>query len=149
MELPVADATEHAFESSATIAASPEKVWAVLVDSAHWADWDSGVDSVEGAIAPGAKIVIRAKVASGRAFPVKVTTFDAPKKLVFTGGMPLGLFKGVRTYSLTAKGAGTELTMREVYSGVMLGAIWKSIPDLSPSFAQFTRGLKARVESGA
>jgi hypothetical protein len=39
--------------------------------------------------------------------------------------------------------------MREVYSGAMLGAIWKSMPDLSPSFAQFTRGLKARVESGA
>jgi len=145
----MADPTEHAFEGSATIAASPDKVWAVLVDAAHWADWDSGVDGVEGAIAPGAKIVIRAKVAPGRAFPVKVTTFDPPTTLVFTGGMPLGLFRGVRTYTLAPKGSGTELTMREVYSGAMLGAIWKSMPDLSPSFAQFTRGLKARVESGA
>jgi len=145
----VAEQAEHAFEGSATIAASPEKVWAVLVDSAHWTDWDSGIDGVEGTIAPGAKIVIRAKVAPGRAFPVKVTTFDAPKTLVFTGGMPLGLFKGVRTYTLASKGSGTELTMREVYSGAMLGAIWKSMPDLSPSFTQFTRGLKARVESGS
>ena len=145
----MSDPTSHEFSASATIEAPPERVWAVLIDSAGWADWDSGIDAVQGAIGPGAKIVIRAKVAPGRAFPVKVTTFDAPKTLVFTGGMPLGLFKGVRTYTLTAKGKGTELSMREVYSGAMLGAIWKSMPDLSASFAQFTKGLKARVESGA
>ena len=144
----MADPTEHAFEADATIAATPDRVWAILVDSDHWADWDSGIDSVTGRIEPGAKIVIRAKVAAGRAFPVKVTTFDAPTTLVFTGGMPLGLFRGVRTYTLTPKGSGTEFTMREEYSGPMLGAIWKSIPDLNPSFARFTRGLKARVESG-
>ncbi len=144
----MADPAEHAFEASARIAASPEKVWAVLIDSDHWADWDSGVDEVKGAIAPGAKIAIRAQVAPGRVFPVKVTTFDAPRKLVLTGGMPLGLFRGVRTYTLTPQGKGTQLTMREEYSGAMLGAIWKSIPDLNPSFARFTRGLKARVESG-
>lgn len=145
----MADPTEHAFESRATIAAPPDTVWAVLVDAAHWPDWDSGVDSVQGEIAPRAKIVIRATVAAGRAFPVKVTTFDAPRSLVFTGGMPLGLFRGVRTYTLTPTGTGTDFAMREEYSGPMLGAIWKSIPDLTASFTQFARGLKARVESGA
>jgi uncharacterized protein YndB with AHSA1/START domain len=149
MEPLVADPTQHAFEASVTIAASPDEVWSVLIDSSRWPDWDSGVDGVDGMITPGSKIVIRSKVAPGRTFPVKVTTFDAPKTLVFTGGMPLGLFKGVRTYSLAPRGAGTEFTMREEYSGIMLGAIWKSIPDLSPSFTQFTLGLKARVESGA
>lgn len=145
----MADTTSHEFSAEAVIDAAPDRVWAVLVDSAHWTSWDSGVDDVSGTIAPGAKIVIRAKVASGRAFPVKVTTFDAPKTLVFTGGMPFGLFKGVRTYTLSPKGAATQFTMREVYSGAMLGAIWKTIPDLSPSFAQFAQGLKTRVESGA
>lgn len=149
MENLVADPTEHAFESRATIAAAPDTVWAVPVDVAHWPDWDSGIDSVQGSIAPHAKLVVRAKVAAGRAFPVKVTTFDAPRTLVFTGGMPLGLFRGVRTYTLIPNGSGTEFTMREEYSGPMLGAIWKSIPDLTPSFTQFARGLKSRVESGA
>jgi hypothetical protein len=27
------------------------------------------------------------------------------RQLVFTGGMPLGLFKGVRTYTLVAQGS--------------------------------------------
>jgi hypothetical protein len=39
--------------------------------------------------------------------------------------------------------------MREEYTGPMLGAIWKSIPDLAPSFQQFADGLKKRVESDA
>ena len=136
-------------ESSATIAATPAQVWAVLVNGAGWSTWDSGVESVTGTIALGHKISIVSKVVPARAFPVKVVTFDAPTRLVFSGGMPFGLFRGVRTYSLTAEGATTLFRMREEYTGPMLGAIWKSIPDLQPSFQQFADGLKKRVEAGA
>lgn len=138
-----------AFEASSTIAATPDKVWAVLVQAADWPSWDSGVASVEGTIALGKKLKIQSKVAPGRTFPVKVTTFAAPGALEFTGGMPFGLFKGVRTYSIAAdKSGGTLFTMREEYSGPMAATIGKSIPDLNPSFEQFATGLKARVESG-
>jgi hypothetical protein len=137
------------YESTSTIAATPAEVWAVLADSASWSTWDSGVESVSAPIAPGAKLSVVSKVVPGRAFPVKVTAFDAPNRFVFTGGMPLGLFKGERTYSLTADGKNTIFRMREEYTGPMLGAIFKSIPDLAPSFEQFANGLKKRVETGA
>ncbi len=139
-----------AFEASSTIAATPEKVWAVLVQGAEWPNWDSGVASVDGTIALGKKLKIQSKVAPGRTFPVKVTKFDGPASLEFTGGMPFGLFKGVRTYTLVAdKSGGTLFTMREEYSGPLAGSIGKSIPDLNPSFRQFANGLKVRVESGS
>ncbi len=139
-----------AFEASSTIAAKPEKVWAVLVRGGEWSAWDSGVASFDGTIAPGKKLRIQSKVAPGRTFPVKVTTFAEPDSLEFTGGMPLGLFKGVRTYTLTAdKSGGTLFTMREEYTGPLAGSIGKSIPDLNPSFRQFATGLKARVESSS
>jgi uncharacterized protein YndB with AHSA1/START domain len=137
------------FEAKTSIKATPDAVWKVLVDSAAWPSWDSGVTSVTGSIAPGNKVTIKAAVGGDRAFPVKVVTFDAPHKLVFSGGMPLGLFRGVRTYTLTPEGATTLFHMREEYTGAMLGAIWKSIPDLGPSFQQFVTGLKKRVEAGA
>lgn len=137
------------YEAKTTIAAAPDAVWKVLVDGAAWPSWDSGVNSVAGTIALGNKITIKAAVGGERAFPVKVVTFDPPNTLVFSGGMPLGLFRGVRTYTLTPDGAKTLLHMREEYTGAMLGAIWKSIPDLAPSFQQFVTGLKKRVESGA
>ena len=135
------------FEAGSRIEASPDKVWSVLTDGAHFPDWDSGIEKVEGAIAPGATIKLYVKVNPGRAFPLKVTEFAAPRRMVFSGGMPLGLFKGVRTYTLDPEGSGTRFHMREEYTGPLLPMIWGSIPDLGPSFQQFATGLKARVES--
>jgi hypothetical protein len=85
-----------------------------------------------------------------RTFPVKVTKFEGPGSMEFTGGMPLGLFTGVRTYSLSAdKSGGTLFTMREEYTGPLAGSIGKSIPDVTPPFQQLANGLKARVESSS
>jgi hypothetical protein len=137
------------YEAKSTIAASPDAVWAVLSDGASWPSWDSGVDAVEGRIAPGETIKIRSQAAPGRAFPVKVTKFEPPGQLRFSGGMPLGLFRGVRTYEVApAPDGGASFRMREEYTGPLLPLIWRSMPDLGPSFDQFARGLKARVEAG-
>ena len=138
------------YEARSTIAAPPGEVWPVLVDGAGWPDWDSGVDAVEGRIEPGGKITIRSQAAPGRAFPVKVTAFEPPGRLQFASGMPLGLFRGVRTFIVAATAdGGTEFHVREEYTGPMLGLIWKSMPDLGPSFTRFAEGLRARVERGA
>jgi hypothetical protein len=136
------------YEAAATIAAEPEAVWAILTDAPAYSEWDSGVERVEGRIAPGEKIKVVSEANPGRAFPVKVTTFEPGRAMTWSGGMPLGLFKGVRTFSLVPDGAMTRFTMREEYSGPMLGLIWRSMPDLGPSFEQFARGLKAKAERG-
>ena len=137
------------YESESQISARPETVWAVLVDGASWSSWDSGVEGVDGVIALGNRITVRSKAAPGRAFPVRVTRFEGPRTLVFSGGMPLGLFRGVRTYTLTSRAGGTHFRMREEYTGAMLGLIWKSMPDLQPSFDQFAAGIKKRAGSEA
>jgi uncharacterized protein YndB with AHSA1/START domain len=137
------------FEAQVDIEAPADRVWATLVDAANWPAWESGVDAVDGQVAPGQKITIRSAAAPGRAFPVRITTFDAPGRLVFTGGMPLGLFRGVRTYTVDPAAGGSHFTMREEYSGPLTGLIWKSMPDLGPSFRQFAEGLKQRVEHDA
>ena len=117
------------YEASSTIASSPEAVWAVLKDGAAWPSWDSGVDKVDGQISPGEKITIRSQAAPGRAFPVKVTDFDPPARLRFSGGMPLGLFRGVRTYEVSPDGTGgTRFRVREEYTGPLLGLIWGQCP---------------------
>ena len=138
------------FEASSTISAAPDTIWAILTDGAAFPSWDSGVDRVEGRIAPGETIKVSVKANPGRTFPVKVTEFKPGQRMVWSGGMPLGLFKGVRTYTLSPQGNGTTtFTMREEYTGPMLPMIWRSIPDLGPSFDQFTSGLKARAEGKA
>lgn len=136
------------YESEATIEAPPETIWAILTDAPGYAGWDSGVQRVEGTIAPGEKIKVVSEANPGRAFPVKVSAFEPARAMTWSGGMPLGLFKGVRTFTLTpAEGGATRFDLREEYSGPMLPVIWRSMPDLQPSFDQFAHGLKSRVES--
>lgn len=136
------------YEASSTIKATPDAIWSILTDAPSYASWDSGVVRVEGRIAPGETIRVVSEANPGRTFPVKVTGWRPGEAMQWSGGMPLGLFRGVRTFSLapTAEGL-TEFTMREEYSGPLLGMIWRTIPDLGPSFAKFAEGLKQRAEA--
>jgi hypothetical protein len=136
------------YEVTARIDASPEAVWSVLTDASGYTEWDSGVERVEGQIAPGAKISVFSKISPGRAFPVTVAELDANRRMVWSGGMPLGLFTGERTFTLSPEDGGTRFTMREEFSG-LLPLIWRSMPDLGPSFEQFARGLKQQAEASA
>ena len=78
------------FEARSTIKANPARVWAVLTDGEKFPQWDSGIERFEGKIAPGATVKLYVKVNPGRAFPLKVTEFTPQRRMVFTGGMPLG-----------------------------------------------------------
>lgn len=136
------------YDASSTIGASPDAIWAILTDAPGYTAWDSGVERVEGRIASGETITVYSKVSPGRAFPVKVAEFVAGRKMVWSGGMPLGLFKGVRTFTLTPEANGmTRFTVREEYTGLLLPLIWRTMPDLGPSFQQFASGLKRRLEN--
>lgn len=136
------------YEQSVLVDAPADAVWAVLVDGARYPEWDSGVTAVDGAIVDGGKITVHAEVSPGRAFPVRVA-LDPPGPMSWTGGMPLGLFRGHRTFTVAPEGTGTRFTMREEYSGPLLPLIWRTMPDLGPSFVRFTNGVKARAEGSA
>ena len=136
------------YEASSTIAAPPEAVWAILADAPAYSDWDSGVVRLEGKIGPGEKLKVTSEVNPKRAYPVKITRFEPGRAMAWTGGMPLGLMKGVRTFSLTPENGVTRFTLREEFTGPMLPLIWRSMPDMQPSFDKFATGLKARAEGG-
>lgn len=138
------------YETAIEIARPPEAVWPVLTDTAAYPEWDPNCERIEGDIAAGAKLEVYTTLSPGRAFPVRVTGFEPARSMTWTGGMPLGLFRGVRTFTLTPTGdEGTAFAMREVFSGPMLAFIGRSLPDMTEPFAQFAKGLKERVESSA
>jgi hypothetical protein len=136
------------FEVTNTIRATPQQIWPILTGASAYPSWNPAVDRIEGQIAPGETIKVYVPINPGRTFPVKVTTFEPPQRMVWTGGMPLGLFRGVRTFTLTPKGDGTtEFHMEEAYSGPLAGMMVRQIPDLSGAFEQFGAALKQRAES--
>jgi len=136
------------FSASTTIQAKPEAIWAILTNAAAYPEWDPGNDRIEGRIAAGQKITAYTKASPGRAFPVVVTEFVPGRKMTWSGGMPLGLFKGERTFTLAPQGNGTTaFSLREVFSGPLLPVFGRSLPDLTSAFEQFAAGLKRRAES--
>lgn len=136
------------YSATTTIKASPEAIWAILTNGAVYPEWDPNAERIEGRIASGEKITAFTKLSPGRAFPVKVTEFVPGRKMTWTGGVPLGLFKGERTFTLAPRGDGvTEFTLREEFSGPLLGIFGRSLPNLTTAFEQFAAGLKRRAES--
>ena len=122
----------------------------MLTDAAGYPQWNSTVVKIDGRIAPGEKVTVHAKAAPGRAFPVEVTEFAPSQRMVWTGGMPLGLFKGIRSFTLTALAQDeVGFAMAEAYGGLLAPLIVRSIPDLQPAFDAFAADLKRRAEAAS
>jgi hypothetical protein len=135
------------FATSIEIEAPIDAVWQILVDLPKWSRWNSTIERTEGKVAIGAKITLFVRAAQGRAFPLRVVSLDAPQNMVWVGGMPLGLFKGTRTYQLSATSSkATLFTMREEFSGALAGLIGRSIPDMQPVFDEFAQCLRFEAE---
>lgn len=138
------------FRASTIISAAPDRIWAILTDAPGYPSWDPGVERIEGRIAAGEKITAYTKRDPKRPFPARVGEFAPGRRMVWSGGLPLGLFKGVRTFSLEPAGDGaTRFTISEAFSGPLLALFRRGIPDLNPTFEAFAAGLKARAEQGA
>jgi hypothetical protein len=130
-----------------TIAASADRVWELLTDAAGYPSWNPTIISLEGEIAVGKKIKLVSTVNPKRAFKLNVEEMRPPTRMVWADGMPLGLFKGVRTYTLSPKSDGqTDFEMVEIFSGLLEPIISKSIPDMTESFEEFAQSLKIVAE---
>ncbi len=131
------------------ISAPAQRVWDLLVDAPGYKRWNPAVVSIDGEIATGRSINLVSAVNPGRTFALTVTAMDAPQRMVWSGGMPLGLFTGTRTFVIEPATAGCRFSMSEVYTGPLSGLFFKSIPDLTDSFKQFAEGLKIAAEERA
>ena len=135
------------YTASTTIKTGPKRIWQILTTPADYPKWDPGMERIEGRLALGEKVKFFTKMDPSRAFPVTVTAFEPNKRMVLTGGMPLGLFKSERTHTLTTNPDGsTTFKTEEIFSGLLLPLIGRSIPDLTANFEGFAAGLKARAE---
>jgi len=114
---PILGRNLKAFVVQTRIEAPAERVWETLLDTALWRSFDPAIEHVDGAPVPGGTMTVH--TTRGRAFPMKVTTLVPHQRMVLTGGMPLGLFNGERTYTLSPNPDGSvKFSMREAFTGV-------------------------------
>jgi len=136
------------FSTTIQINAPTEKVWDILTDISGWSEWNTTIENIEGSIEHGSKVTVRAKAMPERAFPLKVSNFVPNESMVWSGGIPLGLFTGKRVFTISSDEKNvTNFSMSENFTGLLAPLITRSIPDLQPSFDEFSRCLKRRAES--
>ena len=131
---------------SATIHASPDKLWALLTDAAAFPRWNSTVTSIEGQIAEGQTLKLKVPTAPERVFKPRVSKVEPGRSMIWSDGMA-PMFKGVRTFTLTPNSDGsTEFSMKEEFSGLMLPMIKGSLPDFGPVFETYAEDLRREAE---
>ncbi|MBB2200679.1 SRPBCC domain-containing protein [Gluconacetobacter tumulisoli] len=134
------------------IAASPERVWAVLTDMASYPAWNPFIRQMTGSLRAGGRLTIRLAAGGTDAprdqmvFSPHVIAVRPPRRLQWIGrlwGLP-GLFTGEHVFILHPTDHGTRLEQNERFSGLLL---W--VYDVNPLHAAFQRmnaALKAEAE---
>jgi len=148
-DLPVAvksNTTRSAFRSSASatisIDAAPSTIWGLLTDLDAQSRWNSTLTSIAGQVALGKRVTFEVPEAPGQKFTPTVTSYDEPRSMVWRlNRWPLLVSE--RTYRLTPglKGA-TEFTISEVFTGLLLPFIARSLPNFGLMFEQTAADLK-------
>jgi hypothetical protein len=116
------------------VRATPQRIWSLLTNAADFPRWNSTVTRITGTIAQGERLALEVPAAPGRTFRPRVTRLEPERTMVWSDGFA-PMFKGVRTFTLEPHADGTTtFSMVEVFSGVMLPMIKRSLPDFGPSF---------------
>ena len=103
---------EHTASRDVTVAASPERVFALISTPAEYPKWRSDVDSVEVLPPEGGKDRFR-ELGSNGPILLRVEESVPAKRLVTVIADPTLPFGGKWTYELTPSGAGTTLRITE------------------------------------
>ncbi|MEI9947920.1 MAG: hypothetical protein WDO74_02810 [Pseudomonadota bacterium] len=101
---------------------------------------------MEGEIALGNNLKLRVP-ASDRTFTPKVIELDAPHRMVWSDRLRPDVPRRPQLHPERNPDR-TRFEMREVFSGLMLPLIRKSLPDFGPPFEQYASDLKRAAERG-
>jgi hypothetical protein len=121
-------------------------VWNLLTDLSAQSKWNSTLTSIEGKVRLGERVSFKVPEAPGQTFSPKVVAYDEPNSMVWRlNRWPLLVSE--RTYRLTPGSHGsTEFAIDEVFQGLLLPLIAKSLPDFAAMFERTATDLKAAAE---
>jgi hypothetical protein len=139
-------------KSQIIINASPEKVWAVLVDFENYPNWNTFIRSISGEVKVGniIKAHIQPPEGKGMTFKPKVLVYNTNEELRWIGHLLFpGLFDGEHVFELMDNGNGTTIFIqRENFRGILV-PFFKTMLEVNTKngFDLMNKELKKRVES--
>jgi hypothetical protein len=136
------------FSIMTEIAAPPERVWAVMIDTNRWHEWTPSVTSIkrigDGKFAVGSRLIIRQPK-----FPPalwKLTAIEPGHAFTWVSSAP-GM-RVVARHSVEKIPSGSRATLSLELQGLLGGMFGRLTKDITERYLAFeARGLKARSEN--
>ncbi|HEY7326850.1 MAG TPA: SRPBCC domain-containing protein, partial [Gemmataceae bacterium] len=115
-------------------------MWEILTSAPGYAEWNPEIVAIEGRMEMGERIQAQVKVGGGaiRTVPLRVTVFEAPSRMEWTGGLPLGLFTGRRIFTVTPGESAVEFHMLVQMSGLLASLMVKAVGDRQSEIDAFS-----------
>jgi hypothetical protein len=131
------------------IDASAAIIWPLLTDIHAQSAWNSTLASIDGKVALGERVSFSVHEAPRQTFSPNVVAYDEGKSMVWR--LSFGpLLASDRTYRLKpAPDGSTEFTLDEVFRGLLLPLIVRTLPDFARMFERTGADLKAEAEKQA
>ena len=129
------------------IAATPDKVWAVLADNTRYPEWNPYHVSVKGNLAPGEKLKVVIHKPNGAVVKIKPHVMRmVPQRELTWGGGIRGIFLGEHVFLLNEVEKGkTRVVQKEDFSGIVIP--FASLDAIEEGYHMMNKALKKRVES--
>jgi len=139
-------------EARIDIDAPVDRVWAVLRDTAAYAEWNPFIRTIEGALQPGSRLTVRIEPPGGSGVTFKPTVQAVePNQLVRWLGRLLlpGVFDGEHSLRLEAINSDhTRFIQSERFGGLLVPLLGGLLARTHRGFEEMNQALKARVEAG-
>ena len=141
-------------ETEIEIAASPQRIWSILMDFSAYPEWNPFIRSLSGDVTPGQ--LLRASIqlpgAKAMSFRPKVRVVEHLKELRWLGHLLLpGLFDGEHYFQLAALANGhTRFVQGEKFSGMLVSLFAARLGvSTKEGFVAMNAALKDRAEREA
>lgn len=140
---------QHKIETQIEIAASPERVWSMLTDTAAYPSWNPFIRELNGPLKVDHRLTVRLggdETNGGMTFYPEIVTLVAGQRLQWIGrlwGLP-GFFTGTHDFEIVPTNHGTVFRQSEAFSGVLLW--FYDVETVRAEFIKMNRALKNRAE---
>ncbi len=137
-------------QTSALIAASPSRVWSVLMDFAAYSSWNPFIRSLSGEKRIGSRLeaIIAPPGHKPQTFRPVVVELVPERIFCWRGTLPIpGLFTGEHRFALAEEVSGTRFTQSEQFSGLLVPLVGGVLAATELGFRAMNEALKSRSEN--